>query len=104
MTAYRPIEPWQSKDGDIWTRRYMAAKGGGGYVRQATVHTGEGANAHCYLWSYRRVAKKKKPVLFCTCKGGRDLADIVAVQPVRLARRPWLIGQKLKGVKSCLIG
>jgi hypothetical protein len=93
VTAYRPIEPWQSKDGDTWTRRYMAAKGGGGYVREATLH----ADGRVSVQSYRRERKPRR-VLFCSFYGTRDMADIVAVQPVRLARRPWLIGQKLKGV------
>ena len=94
MTAYRPIEPWQSKDGDTWTRRYMAAQGGGGYVRQATVDATKGL---MMVHFYRRAARVKR-VQLCAFKGTRDMADIMAVQPIRLARRPWLIGQKLKGV------
>jgi hypothetical protein len=39
-------------------------------------------------------------VLFCSFYGTRALADIVATQPGKLARRPWLIGQKLKGVRE----
>ena len=94
MTAYRPIEPWQSKDGDIWTRRYMAAQGGGGYVRQATVNLNTGV---LVVHVYRRAARIER-VKVCEFRGGTQFADRIAVQPVRLARMPWLIGQKLKGV------
>jgi hypothetical protein len=92
-STFAPIEPWQSKDGDTWTRRYMAAQGGGGYVRQATLH----ADGRVAVESYRRERKPKR-VLFCSFYGTRDMADIVATQKVKLARRPWLIGQKMKGV------
>jgi hypothetical protein len=92
-STFAPIEPWQSKDGDVWTRRYMAGKGGGGYVREATVS----AAGRVSVQSYRRERKPRR-VTFCSFKGTRDMADIVAVQPVKLARRPWLINQKTKGV------
>ena len=92
-STFAPIEPWQSKDGDTWTRRYMCPKGGGGYVRQATLH----ADGRVAVQAYIR-ARKPKRVTLCSFYGTRDMADIVAVQPVKLARRLWLINQKAKGV------
>jgi hypothetical protein len=89
-STFAPIEPWQSTDGDVWTRRYMAAQGGGGYVRQATVDANRRAVT---LHTYRR-ARKPRRAIVCQFKGDLTLADIVATQPVKLARRPWLIGQK----------
>ena len=93
-STFAPIEPWQSTDGDVWTRRYMAAQGGGGYVRQATVDANRRAVT---LHAYRR-APNPKLVIICKFEGDLTIADIVAVQPIKLARRPWLIGQKTKGV------
>ena len=92
-STFAPIEPWQSKDGDTWTRRYMAAKGGGGYVRQATLH----ADGRIAVQSYRRERKPRR-VTLCSFYGKRDMADAVAVAPLDIVRRPWLIGQKTKGV------
>ena len=91
-STFAPIEPWQSTDGDVSTRRYMAAQGGGGYVRLATLH----ADGRVSVESYRRERKPKR-VLFCSFYGSRAMADLVATQPGKLARRPWLIGQKTKG-------
>ena len=87
-STFAPIEPWQSTDGDTWTRRYMCPKSCCVYVRQATLH----ADGRVSVQSYRRATKKR--VTLCSFYGTRDMADIVATQPVRLARRPWLIGQK----------
>ena len=81
MTMYKPVEAWQSTDGDTWKRRYMAAKGGAGYVREATVT----AKGRVYVHIYRRAIKPKR-VLVCSFLGDRDRADIVSVQPLRLAR------------------
>jgi hypothetical protein len=92
-STFAPIEPWQSTDGDVWTRRYTCPKGGGGYVRQATLH----ADGRISVQAYVR-ARKPKRVTLCSFYGSRDMADIVAAQPIKLARRPWLIGQKTKGV------
>ena len=94
-STFAPIEPWQSKDGDTWTRRYMAAQGGGGYVRQATVSP----SGRVYIQSYRRERKPLR-VTLCSFYGTRDHADLVAVQPLGIVRRPWLINQKTKGVTT----
>ena len=93
-STFAPIEPWQSTDGDTWTRRYMCPKGGGGYVRQATVDANRRAVT---VQAYIR-ARKPRRAIVCQFKGDLTLADIVAVQPIKLARRPWLINQKAKGV------
>ena len=93
-STFVPIEPWQSTDGDTWTRRYMAAQGGGGYVRQATV---DAAKGFIMIHVYRRSARPRRRLL-CSCAGFDSLADRLAVAPLDIVRRPWLIGQKTKGV------